>query len=118
MVNGDYPRNSRGETYGKSSDAKYMGYEPDLIPVVSSDGQDGWVYSKMLHSPAKDVMTPEQMAAYQESLKIEGFHMFRFPIPVYDDDGNEIGVFEIGIQIGNPFGTMAEAQEAVRNGEV
>ena len=46
------------------------------------------------------------------------FNATRFPIPVYDDDGNEIGVFEIGIQIGNPFGTMAEAQEAVRNGEV
>lgn len=117
MVNGDYPRNSRGETYGKYGDAKYMGHEPDLIGAVTTEGLNGWVYSEMLVPPAEDVMTPEQMADYQESLKIEGFHLFRFDIPVYDDDGKQIGVFERGIQIGNhPFSTMEEAREAVANG--
>lgn len=116
LVNGDYPRNSQGQTYGHDF-TEYLGYPPDLIPAISTDNQEGWVSYELLNGRAMDVMTPEQMAAYQESLKEEGFHTFWYEIPVYDVNGNQIGVFEKGIEIGNhPFSTMEEAAEAVRNG--
>lgn len=116
LVNGDYPRNSQGQTYGHDF-TEYLGYPPDLVPAISTDNQEGWVSYEQLYGRAYDVMTPEQMAAYWESLKMEGFHTFRYDIPVYDVNGNQIGVFEKGIQIGNhPFSTIEEAAEAVANG--
>ena len=42
LVNGDYPRNSRGETYGKIMDITYTGYEPDLIGAFNGE-EEGYV---------------------------------------------------------------------------
>lgn len=116
LVNGEYPRNSRGETYGLALAEEIVGYPPDLVGVVSTDGQEGWASYEVIHGRGEDVMTPEQLAAYKESQKIVGFHIFTYETPVYDDNGEQIGVFEKHIQLGNTFSAMQEAQEAVKNG--
>ena len=43
LVDGDYPRNSLGETYGSGLCASIVGYEPDLIAAVSDDGTEGYI---------------------------------------------------------------------------
>ena len=42
-VDGKYPVNSRGETYGSIMLAHQVGQGPDLISAVSSDGVRGYV---------------------------------------------------------------------------
>ncbi len=43
LVNGDYPRNSKGETYGSMTWSDYTGYRPDLIAVGTTEGESGYV---------------------------------------------------------------------------
>lgn len=43
LVNGDYPRNSKGETYGSMTWSDYTGYRPDLIAVGTTEGGSGYV---------------------------------------------------------------------------
>ena len=43
LVNGDYPRNSKGETYGSMTLSDYTGYRPDLIAVGTTEGGSGYV---------------------------------------------------------------------------
>lgn len=45
LADGEYPRNSLGETYGNHLSARYLGYEPDLIAAVSEDGTEGYIES-------------------------------------------------------------------------
>ena len=46
LVNGDYPRNQKGESYGLSQLAQYVGYEPDLAKM-------GDVYVRMAERQAE-----------------------------------------------------------------
>ena len=47
------------------------------------------------------------------------YHTFSYNIPVYDDEGEEIGVFECAIQLGeHGYKTVEEVEEAIRNGEI
>ena len=41
--NGDYPVNSKGEAYGSAMLASVVGYEPDLISAIGTDGIEGYL---------------------------------------------------------------------------
>ena len=118
LVNGDYRRNKLGLTYGHDL-TSVVGYGPDLIPVVSTDGKDGWASREVLFGNVTAGMTPEILKEYEESKKDMSYHTFSYNIPVYDDEGEEIGVFECAIQLGeNGYKTVEEVEEAIRNGEI
>ena len=80
LINGDYPKNIKGETYGPELLFDVVGYMPDLISTTASNGQDGYLRNSELE---KFLASPD---AQNNSL------------PVYDLNGNVIGefVFENG----------------------
>ncbi|MDE6454542.1 MAG: M23 family metallopeptidase, partial [Dysosmobacter sp.] len=44
LINGDYPRNSRGETYGNAFGYRLTGYDPDLLAAVDREtGVRGYI---------------------------------------------------------------------------
>ena len=90
LVDGKYPRNQFGESYGPQSLAKYAGEEPDLIPVRATNGEWGYACAEDFNGP--EINTLEEAAAYMENLPDSR------AIPVYDLEGNVIGefVFESG----------------------
>ena len=90
LVDGKYPRNQFGESYGPQSLAKYTGEEPDLIPVRATNGEWGYARAEDFNGP--EIHTLEDAAAYMENLPDS------WAIPVYDLEGNVIGefVFESG----------------------
>ena len=90
LVDGKYPRNQFGESYGPQSLAKYAGEEPDLIPVRATNGEWGYARAEDFNGP--EIHTLEDAAAYMENLPDS------WAIPVYDLEGNVIGefVFESG----------------------
>ena len=81
LLNGDYPRNSCGESYGHSGLTNYVGYSPDLIMALGTHGESGYIRdtdSALLHSlPAEEC--PHE-----------------FMIPLYDSEGAVIGEFSVG----------------------
>lgn len=81
LIDGEYPKNSKGETYGPSPLSEIVGYEPDLIlsAGIGEDGEalDGYVRPEELH---KTYDIPE------------GGETF---IPLYDSEGNVIGQFRL-----------------------
>lgn len=74
LVNGDYPKNKKGETYGPLELCYYVGYEPDLVP---SEG--GYVRWKEYNEAPK---------ALDGLSKEECPHEYTYY--VYDLDGNVI----------------------------
>lgn len=90
LVDGKYPRNQFGESYGPQSLAKYAGEEPDLIPLRATNGEWGYACAEDFNGP--EINTLEEAAAYMENLPDS------WAIPVYDWEGNIIGefVFESG----------------------
>lgn len=96
LVNGDYPRNSKGETYGCQPWSDYTGYIPDLIAVIATDthaygyvertqfdGYFGYPYP---------VNNPEDAAAYMEWLKTQPPERY---LPVYDAEHETVlGYFQ------------------------
>lgn len=73
LVNGEYPVNANGETYGDYSLRKIVGYAPDLVLAVNEDGVQGYV---------RHTDTP--VATWSDG---------RAGIPLYDKEGTVIGVF-------------------------
>ena len=71
LVNGDYPKNKKGETYGPWELCYYVGYEPDLVP---SEG--GYVRWKEYNEAPK---------ALDGLSKEECPHEYTYP--VYDKEG-------------------------------
>ncbi len=80
LVDGDYPKNDKGETYGPEILFDVLGYMPDLIAATATNGQDGYLRSS-------------EMDALLSSTDHQ-----RYSLPVYDLNGNVIGefVFEDG----------------------
>ena len=85
LVNGDYPRNSKGETYGCWPWSEYTGYTPDLIAVVATDtGARGYVeriYMNGYYGYPGPVNTWEDSMSYMEWLKTQPAER---QVPVYD----------------------------------
>ena len=85
LVNGDYPRNSKGETYGCWPWSEYTGYTPDLIAVIATDTRaHGYVESSQLngyYGYPYPVNTWEDSMSYMEWLKTQPAER---QVPVYD----------------------------------
>ena len=80
LVNGEYPKNSRGESYGSDIMSGYVGYRPDLFAALGTKGEDG--YLARTEIPPNAPTLPED----------ECPHSFLFPL--YDSEHREIGKFE------------------------
>lgn len=80
LADGDYPKNSKGESYGDGWLASYVGYQPDLDVATGIHGESGYT------RPADEVSHNLPAA--------ECPHVFF--IPLYDSEGNEIGKCELG----------------------
>lgn len=78
LVNGDYPKNAKGETYGPESLESIVGYPPDLIAAAATNGQEGY-------------LRRSELAEYLSSDSPQDNSL-----PVYDLDGNVIGEFIFG----------------------
>lgn len=95
LVGGAYPVNSKGETYGNVRDRDIVGYDPDLIAVVATNGVHGYVlrddfYSDFYTGPRT---TPEEIAAFLEWQETRPKERL---IPVYDVNRDTVvGYFEI-----------------------
>lgn len=87
LVDGQYPVNSQGQTYGPQGLIKTVGYAPDLISAVGEDGVEGYILREDVEGP--EVNTPEE--AFESMLTAND----RLIIPLFDAEGNEIGTFHI-----------------------
>lgn len=76
LVNGEYPVNANGETYGNYSLRELVGYAPDLVLAVNEDGVQGYV---------RNTDTPVMVLGEDGDSGAA--------IPLYDKDGNVIGTF-------------------------
>ncbi len=79
MADGDYPKNSRGETYGHEVIAEYVGYYPDLCETIGDHNQEGYVTYEDFHVKAVSRHLLEAECPHQ------------FSIPLYDKEHNQIG---------------------------
>lgn len=76
LVNGQYPTNAAGETYGALWSRYVVGYEPVLIATVGDEGEEGYVYAR----------------EYQKALGADG----ATSLEVYSLDGKVVDKFTVG----------------------
>ncbi len=79
LINGAYPTNADGETYGHPKLRKMVGYMPDLIQASNEDGLRGYVRH-----------TDEPI------MKMSDNGEKKYVCPLYDQNGGIIGEFEVG----------------------
>ena len=104
LVDGVFPTNSLGESYGSTVLAAYVGYEPDLVSARGTNGERGYICYE------DEQFIPHNLPA------AECPH--EFMIPLYDSEHNVIG--EFGMSCGGHFSggmTIEEAKAAVAAGE-
>ena len=107
LVNGDYPKNSKGESYGPGQLAPYVGYEPDL-DYVAEEGDHPAGYIRWSERQAED-------AKYDGLSKEECPHVWS--ISLYDKEGTVIGTYNVGC-VGHFEGmTLEEAKAAMEAGQ-
>lgn len=101
LVNGDYPRNSKGETYGSMTLSDYTGYRPDLIAVGTTEGGSGyvtyedWVDGGYLGYPGDRNKLGEAYEEWCRNMPTD------YLIPVYDVEHEQVvGYFSIYNQDG------------------
>ena len=95
MPDWTYPVNSKGETYGSAMSEYTLGYLPDLIAVVTSDGVSGYMSSVGFGSYGYpySIRNPEEATAYMDWLKAQPSII---KIPVYDVEHNTVvGYYEL-----------------------
>lgn len=91
LVDGDYPRNSKGETYGAEASAFYVGCQPDLIAATGQGGVSGYVRESDM--PGQAYLDAGDYAGYNAWMaENPGPHA----IPLYDSEGAVIGTFLAG----------------------
>lgn len=76
LVDGDYPKNSKDETYGPEILFDVVGHMPDLISTTATNGQDGYLRNSELEA---------LLSSFDEQRSNK--------LPVYDLEGNAIGEF-------------------------
>ena len=109
LVNGDYPKNSKGESYGPEQLANYVGYAPDLL-YVPEEGDHPVGYYRQSERTAAET-------------KMEGLSKDACPhtigIPLYDAKGNVIGEYQIGCSghIAGSGMSIEDAMAAAEKGE-
>lgn len=90
LVDGDYPRNSRGETYGPEGLDEIVGYKPDLISARATNGQSGYLRQSEVDAYRAACSLPIDM----EALIALSPNGEPHTLPVYDSEGNVIGEFK------------------------
>lgn len=93
---GEWPKNSKGMTYGNMLDAEYMGHDPDLVMTRATNGESGYILAAdndgYFGYPGV-VNSPEDGAAYSAWLKTQPTTK---RIPVYDVEMDHVvGYFEL-----------------------
>lgn len=80
LVDGDFPKNDKGETYGPELLFDIVGHMPDLVSVTATNGQDGYLRNSELEKLLSSFDAPSNS------------------LPVYNLNGDVIGefVFENG----------------------
>ena len=113
LVDGDYPRNSLGETYGSTLSESIVGYEPDLISAVSEDGTEGYIEPRRLLGPYNS--EEEAIACYNWRNENKVGYVL---VPLYNSEHEEIGTFmhKIGKGIYSGVITLEEFMEAKAQG--
>ncbi len=79
LVDGDYPRNSKGEAYGPADIAYLVGHAPVYIPARADNGESG--YLRYAEDQGYRMLPPEVRDKVKPVLT------------VYDVEGNPIGTF-------------------------
>lgn len=110
LVDGDYPRNSKGESYGSLLLADYVGYMPDLqyLAAYPPEGRpEGYIREAELR---------EAGAALRGLSKEECPHEYK--IPLYDKEGTVIGAYKVGCEghYDTEGLTLEEAREVIMRG--
>lgn len=85
LVDGNYPKNSKGETYGPDILEEILGYKPDLIAVTATNGKEGYLRQTEMNEYLN--LPPEELNKIEISGK-------PYTLPVYDYEGNVIGEFK------------------------
>lgn len=104
LVDGVFPTNSLGESYGFSALDAYVGYEPDLVAASGTNGERGYVCNE------DEQFIPHNLPASECP--------HEFTIPLYDSEHNVIG--EFSMSCGGHFSggmTIEEAKAALAAGE-
>ena len=104
LVDGVFPTNSLGESYGSSGLTAYVGYEPDLEAAIGTNGEEGYICDEDRQS------VPHNLPASECP--------HEFMIPLYDSEHNVIG--EFAMSCGGHFSggmTIEEAKAALAAGE-
>lgn len=104
LVDGVFPTNSLGESYGSSGLTAYVGYEPDLQAAIGTNGEEGYICDEDRQSVPHDL--PASECPHE------------FMIPLYDSEHNVIG--EFAMSCGGHFSggmTIEEAKAALAAGE-
>lgn len=87
MLQTEYALNSAGETYGSALSEYTIGYEPDLISAIGTNGASGYVKA--------DDLNPKYQSL-DEVLSLDFENGGTVLIPLYDVDGETvIGEFEL-----------------------
>lgn len=86
LVDGAFPRNINGETYGNALMAEEVGRKPDLQAAIGTEGQAGYVRTSDFNHP--EFQTPQEAFEWQLSQPATSY------VPLYDFQGKEIGVLK------------------------
>lgn len=79
----DFPKNAKGDTYGKLPFDGSADQVPDLVAVVGTHGKQGYVRPQDLHLTDDAPSSPEE-ALKQQSQSVDE------EIPVYGQDGSTV----------------------------
>lgn len=108
---GDYQKNSQGERYGSVSLADYVGYAPDLqhMAAYPHEGRpEGYIRDSELQAGGDALEGLSEEACPHE-----------YEIPLYDQEGNVIGVYRGGCQghLDTTGMTVEEAKAALEKAQ-
>ena len=89
LPGGVFPVNKKGESYGFDMLSEYVGYRPDL-QVARGINDKGEPLDGYIRQENPEFKTPE------EALEWQNQRPSSYDIPLYDCEGNQIGVFHVG----------------------
>ena len=97
LIDGAYPQNSRGETYGPDALSAVTGQEPDLVSAQGTHGEKGYIRRADIDALPE---LPEADCPHERT------------IPLYDAEGAVIGEFPVGCGGHFPGGLTKEEVKA------